>query len=113
MKGKKLTVLLISAILITTVLPIPASTYSKGPEATRANNETPFEPVAKIGDADGDEEITAADSFLILRQSVGLENFSAEKIKLCDVDSDGDITSGDAFEVLRYSVGLPTNSKIG
>ena len=78
-------------------------------------NETPLEPIItdKMGDLDGDGEITSADSLAILRQSVGLENLTPEQIKLCDVDGDKEVTSADALEVLRYSVGLATTAKIG
>ena len=66
-----------------------------------------------FGDVDGDGIITSADSLLILRQSVGLENFTDVQKELADVDGDGSITSADALEVLRYSVGLPTNGNSG
>lgn len=65
------------------------------------------------GDLDGDGDITSADSLLILRASVMLEDFSETKNKLADVDGDGRITSADALEVLRYSVKLPTTGNIG
>ncbi len=65
------------------------------------------------GDIDGDGRITSADSLLILRQSVSLENFDDVHKELADVDRDGVITSADALEVLRYSVGLPSNGNIG
>ena len=50
---------------------------------------------------------------MILRQSVGLENFNDAKRALADVDNDGKITSADALEVLRYSVGLSVSERIG
>jgi len=65
------------------------------------------------GDLDGDGNITSADSLLILRASVKLEEFDQTKTKLADVDGDGSITSGDSLEVLRYSVKLPANENIG
>lgn len=65
------------------------------------------------GDIDGDGRITSADSLLILRQSVSLENFDDVHKELADVDRDGVITSADALEVLRYSVGLPSGGNIG
>ena len=75
--------------------------------------QTPDKPKKLMGDVDGDNDITSADSLLILRQSVGLEKFDEETLKLCDVDQDGDITSADALEVLRVSVGLSTTSLAG
>ena len=71
------------------------------------------QPDRIYGDLDNDNEITSADSLLILRQSVGLENFDDVEQKLADVDGDESITSADALEVLRYSVGLPATSNIG
>ena len=65
------------------------------------------------GDLDNDQQITSADSLLILRQSVGLEKFNDEQITLSDVDCDEQVTSADALEVLRYSVGLSTTGVIG
>ncbi len=63
---------------------------------------------AKVGDLDGDDELTSVDSLYILRESVGLENFTPEQVKLCDVDGDKSVTSADALEVLRFSVGFPS-----
>ena len=60
----------------------------------------------KIGDLDNDGRITSADSLLILRQSVSLENFTDEQFILADIDGDNKITSADALEVLRNSVGF-------
>jgi len=66
-----------------------------------------------IGDLDGDEKITSADSLIILRMSVSLEPTTKENKPLADVDDDGKVTSADALEVLRASVGLPAKEKIG
>lgn len=65
------------------------------------------------GDLDNDKKVTSADSLLILRASVKLENFDDFKTKLADIDGDGKISSADALEVLRYSVKLPTKGNIG
>lgn len=65
------------------------------------------------GDIDNDGKITSADSLLILRRSVGLEDFTLVQEEISDVDNDNSITSADALEVLRYSVSLPTNTNIG
>ena len=82
-------------------------------------NNIPFTSIGNssqfsiLGDVDGDGIITSADSLLILRQSVQLENFDDLHLNLADVDNDGSVTSADALEVLRYSVGLPTKGNIG
>ena len=77
--------------------------------------ETPLDSkkIYTLGDVDDDGEITGADSYLILRQSVALESFSDLKKKLADVDGDGVVTSADALEVLRYSVELPSKTDVG
>ena len=56
-----------------------------------------------LGDIDGDGKVTAADSRLILRASVGLEEIDAN---VADMDGDGKVTSSDARLALRESVGL-------
>lgn len=61
-----------------------------------------------IGDLNSDGQITAADARLVLRASVGLEQFSEEQNKAADVNRDGTITAADARMVLRASVGLET-----
>ena len=58
------------------------------------------------GDADGDGEITAADSRVILRVSAGLEKLQGQNLKNADADGDGKITAADARKVLRESAGL-------
>lgn len=58
------------------------------------------------GDLDEDKKITAADARLVLRASVGLENFDENQNALADIDKDKRITAGDARLILRASVGL-------
>lgn len=62
----------------------------------------------KLGDVDGDGKISAADARLVLRRSVGLENYKegSEKFLACDVDFDGKVSAADARLILRASVGL-------
>lgn len=59
-----------------------------------------------MGDVDGDGSITTVDSLLVLRKSVGLENFDDNQLKAADVDGDGLITSSDSLFILRYCVGF-------
>ena len=66
-----------------------------------------------MGDVDGGDNITSADALLILRRSVGLENFTKTQDYISDVDGDGKITSADSLAVLRYSVKLPSDGKVG
>ena len=57
-----------------------------------------------FGDVDGDNVTTSSDALQILRNSVGLQEFSEDQIKTADVDKDGSINSGDALTVLRVSI---------
>ncbi|NLY43091.1 MAG: PKD domain-containing protein, partial [Clostridiaceae bacterium] len=58
------------------------------------------------GDVNGDKEITAGDAVLILRNTVGLVQFSDKQKEVADVSGDGEISAGDAILILRYTVGL-------
>lgn len=61
---------------------------------------------AQLGDISLDDKITAADARLVLRASVGLENFTEEQNAIADVNGDGKLTAADARIILRVSVGL-------
>lgn len=61
---------------------------------------------AVMGDANGDNDVTAADARIALRCAVGLEKVSAETEKLIDVNGDKAITAADARLILRAAVGL-------
>lgn len=65
------------------------------------------------GDLDDNGKVTSEDSLLVLRQSVGLEQFDDDHRILADIDADERITSADALEILRYSVSLPSKTLIG
>ncbi len=60
----------------------------------------------KVGDADCDYKITAADARMILRFSVGLDEHIEQHWMQFDVDFNNKITAADARIILRYSVGL-------
>ena len=62
-----------------------------------------------MGDVDLDGEVTSADSLLILRYSVQLDNPSTLQRFLSDVNPDTYITSVDALITLRCSVGFDDN----
>ena len=57
------------------------------------------------GDVDGDGKVTAADSRLALRASVGLEKLSDQQKKAADIDNDGKITAADSREILKMATG--------
>lgn len=65
-----------------------------------------FASASILGDVDGDAAVTSADARLVLRYSVGLEEFTAEQINFSDYDGDGEVSSADARLILRVSVGL-------
>lgn len=67
-----------------------------------------FANAAVYGDVLEDESntVTAADARLILRFSVGLEEFTDEQKLYADIDENGSITAADARSALRMSVGL-------
>lgn len=58
------------------------------------------------GDINGNSVIEAADARLVLRYSVGLEEFDEAQLLLADVDKKDGITAYDARTILRMSVGL-------
>ena len=78
---------------------------------TDSDNQNPTNPVKKlkVGDVDGDGNITSADALLVLRKSVKLETFTDEQITAADVNKDGEINSADALFILRKSVKLTDN----
>ena len=69
--------------------------------------------ISKYGDVDLDGKIDAADSLMILRRSVKLEDFNELQEELADVDWSDSVTSADALDVLRYSVKLSVQSHVG
>ncbi len=64
----------------------------------------------RVGDANGDGEITAGDARIALRLSVGLDKASYTAKIYADADADGEVTAGDARTLLRISVGLEPES---
>lgn len=66
-----------------------------------------------LGDVDASGKLTAADARLVLRASVGLEEFTDIQNEYADVNRDGKITAADARLVLRASVGLEELGETG
>lgn len=60
----------------------------------------------KIGDADGDGEITSFDAYETLEYSILGEDITNSKLVNLDIDMDGLITAFDAYKMLEYSVGI-------
>ena len=88
----------------------PKDTHTNKDSDKPKDTDTPKN--IKYGDLDGDGKVTSADALLVLRASVNLEKFDAEKTKLADVDGDGAITSSDSLFILRNSVGLKDNGTL-
>ncbi|MDO4543196.1 MAG: MBG domain-containing protein [Clostridia bacterium] len=63
-----------------------------------------------MGDTDGNNEVTANDAALILRDVVQIDEFDYTQEVLGDLDHDGSIAAADAAHVLRFIVQL--NDKV-
>ena len=88
------------------------------PDVPTPDVPTPDVPEKEIngilGDVNNDGVVDSADALLILRNSVGLEDFDETQTFLGDVNEDNEnIDSSDALAVLRYSVGIIDIEKIG
>ncbi len=59
------------------------------------------EPEFKLGDANGDDDVTPADAAAILKWSVGLAEIDE---KAADFNEDGAVTPADASAILKYCV---------
>lgn len=65
----------------------------------------------KYGDVDKNGEINSSDALIVLTNTVGARELTAEETKLSDVDANGVINSSDALDILLYSVGSLTKFK--
>ena len=80
--------------------------YSVLQAAEEAYADLTSPPKLAAGDLDGNGEVDSIDALMVLRQIVGLEEFTPQQMTAADVDQDGDITSADALVILRFKVGL-------
>lgn len=78
---------------------IPTSGYK------RPSVDIVVEP-GSAGDVDADGRVTANDALLVLKNVVGLNEFSDEESVSADLDLDGEITANDALQILKKVVGL-------
>ena len=70
----------------------------------------------KLGDVDGDGDVTVVDATFIQRYAtfVDVPGVSDPKMRIvADVDGDGDVTPVDATLVMRYATLVPVPYKIG
>lgn len=95
---KKILAVLLIFVMLTSI---------SAPLALAADGDDPAtEKCLAWGDMDGDGKASSGDARLVLRQSVGLEDYPSEACRRCDIDKDDKISSSDARFVLRLSVGL-------
>ena len=85
-----------------------------------ATNETTWENVriprivtGKLGDVDGDGEVTVLDVTYLQRVLAGVKDKDATVEKLGDVDGDGDLTMIDTTKLQRWLLGLNQDLNIG
>ena len=81
--------------------------YSLG-NAAVDYRDTPDIPFT-LGDVTADGKITAKDSLVIQRYTIGLESLELRYKLAADVNGDGKITAKDAIEILRFTIGLKSN----
>ena len=62
--------------------------------------------IGTMGDIDNDKSVTASDALLILRASLGMDEFTKDQEKLADVNKDNAVDATDSLLVLRFSVGF-------
>lgn len=85
---KKTVLLILSVVLLAVCLAFPS--FAAG----------------KVGDVNGDGNVTAADARLVLRHSASLEKLSEPYITYADADGNGKITAADARLILRVAANL-------
>lgn len=107
---KKLLAMIIVSAMMLGIAPLSAFSGISSTSAVIAEAKDSSGNTAMMGDVDCDKKVSSADARLVLRASVGLEQFTDSQKDLADVDFDKKITSADARLVLRASVGLETLS---
>lgn len=58
------------------------------------------------GDVNNDKKVSMVDAVLIMRNTLGLNDLSADAAARADVDGDGSVTIKDSINVLRYICGI-------
>ena len=58
------------------------------------------------GDVNNDKKVSMVDAVLIMRNTLGLNDLSADAAVQADVDGDGSVTIKDSINVLRYICGI-------
>lgn len=63
-------------------------------------------PSAKIGDVDGDGEVTVMDATLVQKYIVSLETLTDSQLNVANVNGDGEISVIDATQIQKIVVNL-------
>ena len=66
-----------------------------------------------LGDVNDDNNVTTADALVVLRYSVGFDDFDEDQLKIADVNNNGRVNTADALLIQRYSIGIDTGYDIG
>ncbi len=61
---------------------------------------------AKLGDVNGDGQVTGADALYVLQATAGMKTLTAEQKKKADYNKDGNVSAIDARMILQCVVGL-------
>ncbi len=97
------TVTTAKAPVVTTVTTAKAPAVTTTSSSTESTVKTPSS--AKLGDLNGDSELTTSDVRIILQGIVGSVKLTDEQFKNADIDGDGSLKTIDAVRLLRYIVG--------
>ena len=65
-----------------------------------------YTPSAKIGDVDGDGEVTVMDATLVQKYIASLETLTDSQLNVADVNGDGEISVLDATQIQKIVVNL-------
>ena len=94
--------------------PVNTDTDSTDPVHTDTeDSDTEEGEKVTLGDINFDGKISARDSLIAQRGSIGLIKLSAKESFVGDVDEDGKVTTRDCLGILRYSINLNTNTATG
>ena len=85
----------------------PDPTATPTLEPTDAPDDPKTEaPIPNDGDIDGDGKLTVQDALAVMRNAMGLLEFTAEQIAHADIDGNGIIAVADALIIMRAAMEL-------
>ena len=97
------TVTTAKAPVVTTVTTAKAPAVTTTSSSTESTVKTTSS--AKLGDLNGDSELTTSDVRIILQGIIGSVKLTDEQVKNADIDGDGVLKTIDAIRLLNYIVG--------